>query len=152
MATQRVMFAFLLHSIIFTTCSAVRIAFFCNQLSERGTEVRTAAAEQHYLLLPFQSSCVMFLIIYQVAIYDYAHYSEEILKYQKPMVLYPKHARKNDAGTIQKFISRFSSDCVHGLENGWEDVDTLLHQEVRYANTKQNNKQWIVALISLLFF
>lgn len=72
-------------------------------------------------------------IYIQVAIFDYAHYSEGILKILNPMILFPKHAHKNDVGTIEKFTARFSSSNVLALENGWADVDTILHREVWQA-------------------
>lgn len=75
----------------------VKIAFWDNGLGIRGTSV---------------------------ALYDYAHYNEHILKNQS-IILYNKKNSSNDEYVVKKFSDRFQ---LYGVDH-WSDVDNILFNE-----------------------
>merc|ERR1719379_2758224 len=76
------------------------LAFYSEQLGERGTEV---------------------------ALFDYADFSEKMLGYPNPLIIYPKNA-KNKMFVVNKFISRFGNGSVKEV-NTFKGVDPLLAKE-----------------------
>jgi len=81
----------------------MRLAFYCNQLSLQGTEV---------------------------AVFEYAHFSEALLGYPKPLVLYPAGRPHTSPEVVRRFTNRFGPSGVVVLANGWADVDPVLEREV----------------------
>ena len=94
----------------------MRIAFHSNQIGLRGTEV---------------------------ALYDYAHYNEELLG-NESLIVYPKHAPGNDPKALGRFLSRFN---VHAYES-FSEVDRLAEGANidKFYAIKSGEKDGVLAL------
>lgn len=88
-----------------TRPTRLRLAFFSNQLSPRGTEG---------------------------AIYDYADFSETILGHSDPLIFYNAASRDNHGPTVVRFEERFRGNVIP-LHHGWSDIDAALKHEVQTA-------------------
>ena len=65
------------------------LAFYTNQLGERGTEV---------------------------SLFDYAHFAERLLGTGMPLILYERDSPANFPGTVRKFRERFGHARVVGVQ------------------------------------
>lgn len=58
-----------------------------------------------------------------VALYDYAHFNEEILN-NKSIILFNSKSTENKTNVIEKFKKRFRHVCSY---ESWHEVDSILH-------------------------